>query len=240
VTLLRARRGGPGGSGGAAAPPEHGGERLLPALLALAGNAALLLAARLAPGAAPGRLAAPPAQAFLALWLAWSAAEAALSPLDAVGRGRSDLADRLLGLATGAALLAGAWHGLWAPPRLVLSPPGALAAAGVVAAGAALRLWAVWTLGARFVSAARTAPGAPLATTGPYARLRHPSEVGLLALALGAAALLGSPVFLGLWAAALLPLSLARARREDRVLAAAHGEAFELYRRRTGGFLPRC
>jgi protein-S-isoprenylcysteine O-methyltransferase len=238
----------------AATPPRRGGVAagLSAGLFAATAHAALLLSARLVPGASPGRLADPGVVAFALLWLAWSAGEAALTPVDGGGRGAAPSAvasrvasrmDGSLGLATGLALLGGAWHGLWAGPGVALSPGWAAGAAVVsslaLAAGVALRLEAVRVLGGRFVTAARVEAGAALVTAGPFACVRHPSEAGLLGASLAAAILLRSPVQLALWAGVLLPVSLTRARREDRVLAAAYGPVFEDYRRRTGSLWPR-
>ena len=69
-------------------------------------------------------------------------------------------------------------------------------------------------------------------TTGVYARLRNPIYVAGCVLVAGVALLLGSwwPLLLLL---VLIPLQVARARREEAVLRARFGEEYEQYRRRT-------
>ena len=83
--------------------------------------------------------------------------------------------------------------------------------------GAALSLW----------PEART-----LVTTGLYSRIRHPVYV------FGTAASLASLLALQIWpvfaiGVALVPLTLLRAHREGKVLEAAFGERYRLYRERT-------
>ncbi|HEY4055991.1 MAG TPA: methyltransferase [Kofleriaceae bacterium] len=94
----------------------------------------------------------------------------------------------------------------------------ALVGVGVVllAAGIALRLWSIATLGPHFITALR---GATRVTAGPYRFTRHPSEVGLLLAAFGGALLLGSLLAV-LLATALIPVSIVRCRREDVALGA--------------------
>lgn len=201
-------------------------------------HAALLAGALLAPGAAPGRWADPAVWAFLVLWVGWSAFEAGLAgPTRTPERLSSrDRADAVL---TGAALLAGTWLGLRRAPDFTLAGPWLAAAAGGQAAGVALRLAAVRRLGSGFVTGAQAGASAALVVDGPYRWIRHPSETGLLAASACGAVLLRSGVAVALWAGAILPLAVLRARREDHVLAAAHGSAHEAYRRRTGMLLPR-
>lgn len=110
----------------------------------------------------------------------------------------------------------------------------ALALLGVALRGAALR-----ALGPDFVSSPDGRAGAPLRRSGVYGWVRHPSELGLLAFALGQALLLEARLALGLLALGLLPLVVWRTRREDRALGATFGPAHEAYRAGVGGLLPR-
>jgi protein-S-isoprenylcysteine O-methyltransferase Ste14 len=78
-----------------------------------------------------------------------------------------------------------------------------------------------------------------LVRSGPYAALRHP----LYALSLLGAVGMGLTtrsiaITIGL-VAALGAIHVAAARREDALLAAGHGAAFEEYRRTVRAFLPR-
>lgn len=210
----------------------------LGAAVAAAGlNALLLASARLAPGAAPERSRDPAAWAFAALLVLWSALEAGLAR---PGREPARLApaDRLLAALTGAALLAGAWLALHGPASFTLGGlPPSLSAVGL-AAGVALRVAAVRRLGARFVTGTVAGPG-PLVTDGVYRRLRHPSEAGLVLAALCGGLLLRSAPALALAAGVVLPAAALRARREDRLLAAAHGAAHAAWRERAGMLVPR-
>lgn len=211
----------------------------LGAALAAGGlHAALLAGALLAPGAAPGRWADPGAGIFLALWIAWSAVEAGLARPARAGE-RLSRRDRLDAALTGAALLAGAVMGLRRAPELALGAVWLAPAAAGLAAGVALRVAAVRRLGASFLTGAEGSAGAPLVTRGVYGRIRHPSETGLLLASASGAVLVRSGVFLALWVVAILPLAVIRARREDGVLAGAHGAAHAVWRRAAGMFLPR-
>jgi protein-S-isoprenylcysteine O-methyltransferase Ste14 len=107
--------------------------------------------------------------------------------------------------------------------------PGALATGAVLAAlGIALRMWAIATLGAEFASRL-DAPR--LVTRGPYRWLRHPSELGLALVTLGAGLVLGSPLALAA-GAALIPLAIVRCRREDAALVRDHPAAYAAWRAR--------
>ncbi|MFZ5830218.1 MAG: methyltransferase family protein [Planctomycetota bacterium] len=117
------------------------------------------------------------------------------------------------------ALLAAFWA---AQVEAVALGPGPLllqiAGGGSVAAGILLRLGAIRTLGPRFVT--DIDPVGPIVREGIYAWLRHPSEVGLLLLAVGGPMLLGSPLTTLAAAVTFPSVSLRRIRREDAALAA--------------------
>jgi methyltransferase len=84
-----------------------------------------------------------------------------------------------------------------------------------------LRLWAMWTLGARWTTRIIILPGEPLVAAGPYRLLPHPNY----AVVAGEIAIL--PLALGLpWLAALFTVLNAtvlfiRIRAENRALAAS-------------------
>ena len=88
-----------------------------------------------------------------------------------------------------------------------------------VAAGEALRAWAIASLGGRWTTRVVVLPEAPLVVGGPYRWLRHPIYVGVTVMVAGFLAAFG------LWAslAVVLPLKLVavlrRIRREDAALA---------------------
>ena len=77
-----------------------------------------------------------------------------------------------------------------------------------------------------------------LATTGPYARLRHPQYVGFVLIMFGF--LLQWPTLLTLaMFPVLVVMYLRLARREEREMAAAFGAEYAAYAARTPAFLPR-
>lgn len=121
---------------------------------------------------------------------------------------------------------------------LEMNLPTLAAGATLAALGVALRCVAIRELGRYFVTEARVAPDQPLITTGIYARARHPSETGLLAMGLGASILLQSFAALVLWALVLVPSSLARIRREDRILERAFPSHHRHYMQRVAALLP--
>jgi protein-S-isoprenylcysteine O-methyltransferase Ste14 len=115
----------------------------------------------------------------------------------------------------------------------VLSPHAMLGSI-LLLCGIVLRVWAIRSLGDRFVSDHRAAP---LVTAGIYAVLRHPSETGQLLLAIGAALLVDSGWAMFWVAAAILPLTWLRLRQEERILT-QESSAYGIYRARVDGLLP--
>jgi protein-S-isoprenylcysteine O-methyltransferase Ste14 len=103
--------------------------------------------------------------------------------------------------------------------------------------GGALRLWPVFVLGDRFSGLVAIQPGHRLVTTGPYARIRHPSYLGLLlnSLGWGLAFRSGAGILL---TALLVPPLLARMGAEEKLLHAHFGDAYESYRARTARLIP--
>jgi protein-S-isoprenylcysteine O-methyltransferase Ste14 len=121
------------------------------------------------------------------------------------------------GVVVGLALRFGAHTGIWC--------------AGLILAAVCLPLWlmARLQLGEAFTlkPEART-----LVTRGLYSRIRHPIYV------FGCGAYFGALLALQIWPIlaawlALTPIELLRARREERVLVAAFGKAYEDHRKRT-------
>jgi protein-S-isoprenylcysteine O-methyltransferase Ste14 len=204
-----------------------------PIALALLAHAAIL--------AAPLLLAGARWTTALAVWIL---AALALQAAELRGAGDRDEVlptgdlDVRLAAATGLLVLALQWtaaleHGLRGSASV-----GPLAPFGValLAAGVALRWTSLRALGERFVT--HPAPRGDLCRDGIYAHLRHPSELGLLACALGAALLLGSPLAATGVVSLLLPLVVWRLRREDRALLATLGGAQADYAATVPGLLP--
>jgi protein-S-isoprenylcysteine O-methyltransferase Ste14 len=167
---------------------------------ALLAHAALLAL----PAALLGAAATPHAIAIALLMLAFGAIESRAARVDAI---RFGAPGTRLALASALLLLVTTWLALAASASTWLGAPLALA-------GIALRAWSIRSLGPAFVSEAVT-PRVRV-RRGPYAIVRHPSELGLLAIALGVVLLGTSAWSLGAFAA-LATTSFVRMRAEDQL-----------------------
>jgi protein-S-isoprenylcysteine O-methyltransferase Ste14 len=107
----------------------------------------------------------------------------------------------------------------------------------LLALGGTLRIAPVFILGNRFSGLVAIQPGHTLVTTGLYARIRHPSYLGLLVSALGWALAFRSGVGV-LLALLLVPPVIARMNSEEALLASRFGEEYEAYRSRTSCLVP--
>jgi protein-S-isoprenylcysteine O-methyltransferase len=111
-------------------------------------------------------------------------------------------------------------------------------ALALVAAGIALRWWAILVLGRFFTVDVAIHPEHQLVRRGPYALLRHPSYTGALMVIGGVGILFDSaPALLCL----LLPISavlLLRIQVEERALAEHFGAAWREHCARTKRFVP--
>ncbi|MGJ4730980.1 methyltransferase family protein [Luteimonas sp. SDU101] len=179
---------------------------------------------------------------FLVVCAAWLACELWIDRRRSIpGARRSDSGTlRLLHLALPAGMgvagllsLAGVWP--W-PPALAAS--ALWTGLGLMAAGIALRVWAVRVLAEHFTVDVSIRPGHQLVRHGPYRLLRHPAYSGLLLSLLGYAVALGD---LAALPAVALPAAFAFARRirvEERVLREAFPDAYPRYARDTWRLLP--
>ena len=108
----------------------------------------------------------------------------------------------------------------------------------VTALGIALAVWARWCLGQNWSDKVVLKVDHQLVRSGPYVYLRHPIYSGVLLGIAGTALAVGE--WRGILALALLGTSYyVKAIREERILAANFGEAFEDYRRSAGFLVPR-
>lgn len=107
----------------------------------------------------------------------------------------------------------------------------------VLTAGVALRLGPMLALGRRFASVVALQPDHTLATTGFYARVRHPSYLGILLMDVGFAG-----VFRSVPAVVLLPLVFWMFKRrmdvEEAFMTARFGDEYRDYSARTARLLP--
>ena len=119
-------------------------------------------------------------------------------------------------------------------PRFGLASP-----AGVPSGDRALqRPGRRWLLAAAWRVLYAAQASGQLATSGPYARVRHPQYVGFVLIMIGF--LLQWPTLVTLAMFPVLLLVYVRlARREERDSAAAFGEAWTHYARTTPAFFPR-
>lgn len=149
---------------------------------------------------------------LVATTVAWMALEGAAATPEPHAHLPRELATGLALLGVHAAAIAEhVGRGLATPPPLVVG--GAV----LIAGGIALRVAAIRALGPAFVST--TVAPLRLVRTGPYRYLRHPSELGLVAAAAGAAVLLASAIAGAIVAAVLVPLAAVRCAAEQRTIA---------------------
>jgi protein-S-isoprenylcysteine O-methyltransferase Ste14 len=104
--------------------------------------------------------------------------------------------------------------------------------------GLAIRVWAVASLGASFRTTVEVDPGQSVVTTGPYARIRHPSYTGLVLVLLGLGLALGDWRSLALCALLPLPALLWRIRVEEAELTRVLGDSYRNYERQTHRLIP--
>ena len=104
--------------------------------------------------------------------------------------------------------------------------------------GGALRIWPVFVLGKRFSGLVAIQPGHSLVTDGIYRRLRNPSYLGMLIIAVGWALAFRSAVGLLLAALTVIPL-IARIDSEEALLRAQFGADYEAYCTRSWRLIPK-
>ncbi|MFJ2691528.1 methyltransferase family protein [Pseudomonas sp. NPDC087336] len=104
--------------------------------------------------------------------------------------------------------------------------------------GGVLRMWPVFVLGNRFSGLVAIQPGHRLVTDGIYRRLRNPSYLGMLVIAVGWALAFRSAVGLLLAALTVIPL-IARIHAEEALLRAQFGGEYEAYCTRSWRLIPR-
>ena len=106
------------------------------------------------------------------------------------------------------------------------------------ATGLLLCIWARRTLGEYWSDKVALKIDHQLIRRGPYAHLRHPIYAGVLLAIAGTALAIGE--WRGVVALVLMAVNyLAKAKREDRILASRFGENFAEYKRQAGFLAPR-
>ena len=148
----------------------------------------------------------------------------------------------------GVALQGVSYAMVWGVHRTMFTPfishsePLALAASVLAIIAAISSVWlimaALKTLGKEWSLTARLVEGHQLATSGPYAHVRHPIYTGMLGM------LVATGLAISHWAALLGALvvffvgTVIRVRSEEKLLRGAFGEQFESYARRVPALLP--
>ncbi len=136
--------------------------------------------------------------------------------------------------------------GFLVPPAFMLARVGELdhawplvrlAGIGFGLYAAIMMLWAAATLGRQLVPQAVVFADHALATTGPYALVRHPAYSGDLALWLASALATLNLLLLALWPLYVLG-ARAEAQTEEGLLAARFGATYAGWAERTGRFVP--
>lgn len=121
--------------------------------------------------------------------------------------------------------------------EIPISMPARWAGVVLTGLGLALLAWVHVTLGRNFSPFLRIRADHTLVTDGPYRWVRHPMYTSFTAILIGFGLLTASGVLLV--ASALLLVAIAiRTRREEAMLLAHFGEAYEARRRRTGALTP--
>jgi protein-S-isoprenylcysteine O-methyltransferase Ste14 len=110
--------------------------------------------------------------------------------------------------------------------------------AAVFVAGAALRVWAIATLGRYFTVVVRVSPDQQVVEAGPYRLIRHPSYTGALLMGAGIGLSLRHAVAPLVIVATSLAAYLIRIVFEERALAEGIGEPYRAYMRRTKRLVP--
>ena len=180
-----------------------------------------------------------PVLAFLILVSCWCFLEILMQPTSRPELTRGVRYRQLPGT-IGLVLLALFWAGLVQRVYQPL-PVNLLNWLGLTAmvSGITLRLLSIRTLGGHFLDEIALKPDQPIIMSGIYRYLRHPSEAGLLLIALGTAAWLGSSLALVIFTTTLLPLSLWRSLLEDRLLLSHDPQTFKTFSDAAPGLVPR-
>lgn len=119
-----------------------------------------------------------------------------------------------------------------------LRPQVTLAGIVVIVLGAALRWWAIFTLGQYFTFEVAVRSTQSVVRSGPYRFVRHPSYTAILIMLLGVGMALANWASLGAMLVGGLFGLLYRVRVEERALVEALGQPYTDYMRHTSRFIP--
>jgi len=110
----------------------------------------------------------------------------------------------------------------------------------ILMAGTAFNIWGRLWLKGNWADQVRVYADQTLVTGGPYRFVRHPLYASLIWMIYGAALAYLNPLAALENAIIFVPAMIYRARQEEAMLEQRFGEAYILYKRRTGRFLPYC
>jgi len=108
----------------------------------------------------------------------------------------------------------------------------------LMGAGIALRLYAIFVLGAFFTVTVAVAPEQPVVETGPYRLIRHPSYSGILLILLGFALCFTNWLSLLVIMGCALPGLCYRIHVEEHTLQQHLGQRYQDYMQRTKRLIP--
>jgi protein-S-isoprenylcysteine O-methyltransferase Ste14 len=130
------------------------------------------------------------------------------------------------------------WRGTLGQRWLPAGVPEEALGVSLTVAGIAVAIWARVYIGSNWSGVVTVKENHQLIRTGPYASVRHPIYSGMIL------AMIGTAVLNRRWAGLLAVPVLAAAfyfksRVEEQFMQRTFGPEYDLYRRRTGSFLPR-
>jgi len=104
-------------------------------------------------------------------------------------------------------------------------------------AGSALRLWSFHVAGGAFKAQIAVGEKQRLATTGPFAWVRHPSYLGVIIAFAGVVGIFSSSMGLAALLILVIPALIIRLLKEEKILAAHFGDEWQRYTTQTSSML---
>jgi protein-S-isoprenylcysteine O-methyltransferase Ste14 len=142
-------------------------------------------------------------------------------------------------LAGGGVIVACVLAAIWTAAAIPwLRPQVTIAGIVVIVLGAALRWWAIFTLGPYFTFDVAVRSTQSVVHSGPYRFVRHPSYTAILIMLLGVGMVLANWASLAALLVGGLTGLLYRVRVEERALIEALGEPYRDYSRHSSRFIP--
>ncbi len=121
---------------------------------------------------------------------------------------------------------------------LEIADPARAAGLAITWVGLAIRIWAIVALGQAFRTTVEVDPGQAVISTGPYARIRHPSYAGLLLILAGFGFAVGGWRSLAVCVLLPLPALLLRIRVEEAEMTRVLGDTYRRYQQHTKRLIP--